>query len=248
MGLLGLGNAGCPALASTDGMRDADENVAETPETSNSEGFNGSDESNNDGSDRVIEEDDDPVEDQGNQRMNYASQAAGALILHKNPEMKGANYLLIEDNDHYALSPCNVKKFVTISLSEDVWLFLFLTGLPHQGSLFLCLQIHLDSVVITNEEKYSSSIEKVKLLGSEKYPVRVPQSCCLVFTYFFLSIILSIYLSIYLSIFLRCVFQTKDWLVLGEFTAANVQGAQTFLVRVLFPVSTVTRLTLILLH
>lgn len=107
-------------------------------------------------------------------RTNFASEAAGAVIMGSNPEMTGVGSLLAADGDSYALSRCDAKKFVTIGLSEDVM---------------------VDTLVLTNEEKYSSSVQHFRVLGSQKYPA-------------------------------------SEWVVLGNFTAANRLGEQSFPVAV----------------
>ena len=108
-------------------------------------------------------------------RTNFASQAAGAVIMASNPEMTNVNSLLAPDSDSYALSKCDVKKFVVIGLSEDVI---------------------ADAIVISNDEKYSSAVQHFRVTGSQKFP-------------------------------------TNEWLVLGNFTAANVLGEQTFPITVM---------------
>lgn len=69
---------------------------------------------------REVEVEIEESSDETMRNVNFASQAAGALVLRRNPEMKGSKKLLIEDRDQYALSPCNAKKFVVIQLSDDV--------------------------------------------------------------------------------------------------------------------------------
>ena len=51
--------------------------------------------------------------------FNFASQAAGAIILDHSPTFaKGFNNLLNNDKDKYGISPCAEKKWVVIGLSE----------------------------------------------------------------------------------------------------------------------------------
>jgi hypothetical protein len=107
-------------------------------------------------------------------RANFASQAAGALVVAANPEATGVGSLLTSDADSYALSRCDVKKWVIIGLSEDVL---------------------VDALVVSNEEKYSSAVHHFRVVGSQKYPA-------------------------------------SEWIVLGNFTADNVLGEQTFNVSV----------------
>ncbi|KAJ0404322.1 hypothetical protein ATCC90586_007636 [Pythium insidiosum] len=83
-------------------------------------------------------------------RQNYASLDAGATILDAAPDMKGATNLLVPDKDRYMLLPCErPRKWVVVSLSED---------------------IHADSIVIANYEKFSSTTRQFLVLGSVTYP------------------------------------------------------------------------------
>lgn len=107
-------------------------------------------------------------------RTNFAAQEAGATVMGGSPEWTGISALLAADADSYALARCDVKKFVILGLSEDVL---------------------VDELVIANEEKYSSSVATMRVLGSQKYPA-------------------------------------TEWIVLGNFTAANALGDQTFAVNV----------------
>ncbi|GLD97419.1 hypothetical protein PINS_up006103 [Pythium insidiosum] len=64
--------------------------------------------------------------------------------------MKGATNLLVPDKDRYMLLPCErPRKWVVVSLSED---------------------IHADSIVIANYEKFSSTTRQFLVLGSVTYP------------------------------------------------------------------------------
>ena len=84
-------------------------------------------------------------------RFNYASLDAGAVVMASNPESERTWTLLNEDMDKYSISPCEVRKWVGIGLSEDV---------------------QIDSVVIANYERYSSTVKTFQLLGSHSYPVK----------------------------------------------------------------------------
>eukprot|EP01138_Halocafeteria_seosinensis_P002680 gb/GECG01002740.1/.p1 GENE.gb/GECG01002740.1/~~gb/GECG01002740.1/.p1 ORF type:complete len:1170 (+),score=154.16 gb/GECG01002740.1/:1-3510(+) len=118
----------------------------------------------------VAEEEMTDSETDDSSKPDFASQAAGAVILAKNPEAKGAKNLLVDDKDAYCMSPCDKSKFVVIGLSEDVL---------------------VDTVVLANYERYSSSIKDFLVLGSQRYP-------------------------------------TNEWILLGNFTAEDVYGEQTF--------------------
>ena len=51
--------------------------------------------------------------------FNFASHAAGAIILGQSPaSAKGFNNLLNNDKDKYGISACSEKKWVVIGLSE----------------------------------------------------------------------------------------------------------------------------------
>ncbi len=71
----------------------------------------------------VVEPDDSSFKPQ---RINHASHKANAAILSHNPEATGATSLLGGDSDHYYMTPCTApKKWVVISLSEDVSVWVF---------------------------------------------------------------------------------------------------------------------------
>lgn len=53
-------------------------------------------------------------------RTNFAAARIGAVISSTNPEAKGASSLLTSDPDNYWMSPCSAKKWVVITLPEDV--------------------------------------------------------------------------------------------------------------------------------
>ena len=84
------------------------------------------------------------------QMFNFASQAAGAVVLDKSPSSaKGYHNLLNDDKDKYGISDCNEKKWVVIGLSEEVM---------------------ITSVEMLNYEKYSSMLKDFQLLASSSYP------------------------------------------------------------------------------
>lgn len=82
-------------------------------------------------------------------RTNHASHDAGAAVIAASAEMTGVKSLLGGDADAYALSRCDAKKWVVIGLAEDLL---------------------VDALVLSNEEKYSSSVASFRLLGSAKFP------------------------------------------------------------------------------
>jgi len=111
-----------------------------------------------------------PETGESQRSVNFAAQAAGAVVLSKNAEAKGSKHLLNDDDDKYFMSPCSDPTFVVVGLSED------------------CI---VQQLIISNYERYSSTVKDFLLLGSQAYP-------------------------------------TKEWMVLGNFTAADMQGEQSF--------------------
>jgi hypothetical protein len=106
-------------------------------------------------SDLIVRDRDDDVSDSPAsktkaQMFNFASQAAGAVVLDKSPaSAKGYHNLLNDDKDKYGISPCDEKKWVVIGLSEEVL---------------------ITSVELLNYEKYSSMLRDFQLLASSSYP------------------------------------------------------------------------------
>jgi hypothetical protein len=94
------------------------------------------------------EDEDDDDDDIPVKAVNYAHKNAGAIILYSSPRFKGTSNLLVSDNDKYAISPCSDKKSVVISLSEDIL---------------------VKVIVLSNFEKYSSSVKEFQVLGSQHY-------------------------------------------------------------------------------
>ena len=82
--------------------------------------------------------------------FNFASQAAGAVVLDKSPAAaKGFHNLLNDDRDKYGICACDEKKWVVIGLSEDIL---------------------VASVEVANYEKYSSMLKDFQILASNTYP------------------------------------------------------------------------------
>ena len=82
--------------------------------------------------------------------FNFASQAAGAVVLAKSPSAaKGFHNLLNDDRDKYGICACDEKKWVVIGLSEDIL---------------------VASVEVANYEKYSSMLKDFQILASNTYP------------------------------------------------------------------------------
>ena len=96
------------------------------------------------------EEDDDEKTGRVKSQFNFASHAAGAIILDKSPaSATGYSNLLNDDKDKYGISSCSEKKWVVIGLSEDIL---------------------VTSVMLANYEKYSSKVKDFQLLASTSYP------------------------------------------------------------------------------
>lgn len=94
----------------------------------------------------VEEDDEDEMHSLSQVLVDYASKSAGALIIEKSGSFKGTSNLLNADRDKYAIAPCEEKKFVVVSLSEDI----------------LVKQIKL-----ANYERFSSSVKMFQVLGSQ---------------------------------------------------------------------------------
>jgi len=85
-------------------------------------------------------------EDEMEERFNYASLDAGAIIMNHNKAMKHSSALLVGDRDKYALSPCEEESmWVTIGLSEE---------------------IEPDIIELFNYERYSSTPRLFQVLGA----------------------------------------------------------------------------------
>jgi len=82
-------------------------------------------------------------------RFNFASHAAGAVVLDKSSSAKGFHNLLDDDKDKYGISPCIEEKWVVVGLSED---------------------IVVSQVVLANYEKYSSMLNEYQIRASTVYP------------------------------------------------------------------------------
>lgn len=78
--------------------------------------------------------------------VDYASKSAGALIIEKSKGFKGTSSLLNGDKDKYAIAPCEDKKFVIISLSEEIL---------------------VKTIRIANYERFSSTVKDFQVLGSQ---------------------------------------------------------------------------------
>ena len=78
--------------------------------------------------------------------VDYASKSAGALVLEKSPKFQGTSNLLNGDRDRYAIAPCGEKKFVVLSLSED---------------------IYVKQVKLANYELYSSRVKDIQIQISQ---------------------------------------------------------------------------------
>jgi hypothetical protein len=80
---------------------------------------------------------------------NFASAYLGAKVVEHSSEMKGVHHLL-KDDASYMIVPCNVeRKRFTIQLSREV---------------------NVRTVVLSNLEYFSSTVESFMLLGSREFP------------------------------------------------------------------------------
>lgn len=79
--------------------------------------------------------------------VDFASKSAGALILEKSPNWKGASNLLNDDRDKYAIVPCQEEnKSVVVSLSEDIL---------------------VKRISLANYERFSSQIKDFQIYGTQ---------------------------------------------------------------------------------
>jgi hypothetical protein len=88
-----------------------------------------------------------PVEEEAKLfRVDYASKSAGALVLESSDHFQGTSNLLTNDQDAYAIVPCEEpNKSVVIGLSEDIL---------------------VKQVVLANYERYSSHVKTFRVQGS----------------------------------------------------------------------------------
>jgi len=124
----------------------------ETDSNTTKEGDDSSTESDDNSTAATTEDQIENDEDDGPRQIkqvDYASKAAGAIILENSPSLEGASNLLTSDKDKYSIAPCADKKYVVISLSEDI----------------LVKQIKL-----SNYERYSSRVKEFQVLSSQEYP------------------------------------------------------------------------------
>lgn len=86
--------------------------------------------------------------------VDYASKYSGANIIDKSKDFQGTSNLLVDDDDRYAISPCDIgnggTKYVIIALSEDIL---------------------VKTIKISSYERYSSQTKQFQVLGSQTYPI-----------------------------------------------------------------------------
>jgi len=154
-------------VSSDSSTSDEDESPADRTTSSDESQSNATDNDETDASNTTKEDDEstptesednstsataEEIEDDGPRQIkqvDYASKAAGAIILENSPSLEGASNLLTSDKDKYSIAPCADKKYVVISLSEDI----------------LVKQIKL-----SNYERYSSRVKEFQVLSSQEYP------------------------------------------------------------------------------
>jgi hypothetical protein len=78
--------------------------------------------------------------------VDYASKSAGALVIEKSSSFKGTSNLLNGDKDKYAIAACEEKKFVIVSLSEDIL---------------------VKEIKLANYERFSSTVKDFQVMGSQ---------------------------------------------------------------------------------
>lgn len=136
-----------------------DEKITETKETTDGDSITSKQlevehvDSNTTAAKPSVEDEDE--DDYHAKSVNYAHKNAGAIILSSSSSFKGTSNLLVSDNDRYAIAPCADKKTVVISLSEDIL---------------------VKEVVLSNFEKYSSSVKEFQILGSQEYDANRPNA------------------------------------------------------------------------
>ena len=132
------------ATTTTTATDTSDDNSNDTSTSSTSEG------ENREGQD--IEETEEEQVEEKIIKVDHANKSSGALILEKSPNFEGTSNLLSNNRDIYAMVPCDVQgtKYIIVGLSEDI----------------LIKQIKLSSF-----ERYSSTIKKFQVLGSQTYPI-----------------------------------------------------------------------------
>jgi hypothetical protein len=98
---------------------------------------------------KSTDSDDDNKQSTSKKIFNFASSSAGAIILDKPSNSKGFSHLLDDDYDKYGITSCSEKKWVVIGLSEDIL---------------------ISSVVLSNNEKFSSMYKTFQILASTSFP------------------------------------------------------------------------------
>ncbi|KAM0683881.1 hypothetical protein MDAP_000618 [Mitosporidium daphniae] len=114
------------------------------------------------------------------ERFNFASAACAALVIHSSLGIKSPSAILSPNKDVYMLIPCTNYK----SSSTLKWLSSFLftstqTQITNSASISniiveLCSELRIDTIVLSNEEYFSSSFKKVGLFGSARYGAESP--------------------------------------------------------------------------
>jgi hypothetical protein len=80
-------------------------------------------------------------------RHNYASVDCAASIVATNPEAKNAGHILSNSKDKYMLNICEAKKYVVVELCEEIL---------------------VDTIVLANNEFFSSTFKDVKVYVPSK--------------------------------------------------------------------------------
>ena len=115
------------------------------------------------------------------ERFNFASAACAALVIYSSSGIKSPSAVLNGNKDVYMLVPCtNYKSFSPLKWLSDL---IFSSTFSHDASaaislssiiVELCSELRIDTIVLSNEEYFSSSFKKVRLFGSTKYGAGPP--------------------------------------------------------------------------
>ena len=102
----------------------------------------------------IIGEDDEADSQQTRIFVDYASKHSGANIIDKSKDFQGTSNLLVDDDDRYAISPCDIgnggTKYVIVALSEDIL---------------------VKTIKLLSYERYSSQTKQFQVHGSQTYPI-----------------------------------------------------------------------------
>ena len=136
----------------TDPQNDAENSAASEESAPDAESITSTNKSDDEEAARIAasHEDETSEEEEENYAdrvsVDYASKSAGALIIEKSSSFKGTSNLLNSDKDKYAIAPCEDKKKVVLSLSEDIL---------------------VKTIKLSNYERFSSTVKDFQVMGSQ---------------------------------------------------------------------------------